>query len=735
MNPFTAGRLALPAALFFAAVMAATCMAVMAATCWAVSTSYWEVQRPEQFNQGMLDGVSIHSDGKVTLGPTVDLLAETGESFVWCLAVAPNGELFAGTGNNGKIISIAGKDQRTIWQDSEELEILSLIAGPDRHLYAGTSPGGKILRISSQGEAAVFFDTGEKHVWSLAFDGDGRLYAGTGTEGKVFRISRNGQGDLFYDTNETNITALVWHGEYLYAGGSGAGLIYKCDRQGQGMMVFDAEEEEICGLVFDAGGQLYAAATSGERSSGRPPVQERRQEEEQDSGENSQNAGFFMEEPPEFGEFGMPPAGPSTVYQIDGFGSGQPLWSAPEGDMIFSLGRGSGGDLIVGTGDEGRIYSVSSAGDWSLLAELEESQILSLQGESSGGILTATGNLGAVYRLGGKYGRQGTLESEVHDATVAARWGRISWEAQQPAGTKVTLETRSGNSEMPDETWSSWSQPYDRAEGQQIQSPAARFVQWRAHLSTSREEKTPSLEKVWLAYLQNNLAPRVQGIYVHPPGSENGSGMGPSRREGANTGFPEGGAPGSGEPFGVAGELANGVRKASWHAYDPNGDALVYDLFFRGREEQNWKLLKEDLPSNSYSWDSNLFPDGIYRLKVEVSDRPDNPEQLAMGSERISDPFVVDNTGPNVEVRGEKAENGLYRISGQASDELSPIVELWYSLDAEDWKALTVSDEVFDHTREEFSFLTGRLSSGEHTIVIRAMDMAGNVGVGKTVMK
>ncbi len=735
MNPFTAGRLALPAALLLVAVMAATCVAVMAAACWAVSTSYWEVQRPEQFNQGMLDGVSVHSDGKVTLGPAVDLLAETGESFVWCLAVASNGDLFAGTGNNGKIITIAGKDQRTIWQDSEELEILSLIAGPDRHLYAGTSPGGKILRISSQGNAAVFFETGEKHVWSLAFDGDGRLYAGTGTEGKVFRISRNGQGELFYDTNETNITALVWQGEYLYAGGSGSGLIYKCDRRGQGMMVFDAEEEEICGLVFDADGQLYAAATSGERSAGRPPVLERRQEEEQDAGENSQNAGFFMEEPLEFGEFGMPLAGPSTVYQIDGFGSGQPLWSAPEGDMIFSLGRGSGGGLIVGTGDQGRIYSVSPAGDWSLLAELEESQILVLQGESGGDILAATGNLGAVFRLGSKYGRQGTLESEVHDATVAARWGRISWDAQQPAGTKVTLETRSGNSEIPDETWSSWSQPYDRAEGQQIQSPAARFIQWRAHLSTSREEKTPSLEKVWLAYLQNNLAPRVQGIYVHPPRSEDGSGTGPSRRDGPNAGFPEGGPPGSGEPFGVAGELAAGVRKASWHAYDPNGDALVYDLFFRGREEQNWKLLKEDLPSSSYSWDSNLFPDGIYRLKVKVSDRPDNPEQLAMGSERISDPFVVDNTGPKVKVQGKKGENGRYRISGQVSDELSPIAELSYSLDAEDWKPLTVSDEVFDDTREEFSFLTGQLSPGEHTIVIRARDMAGNVGVGKTVMK
>jgi hypothetical protein len=727
MCQFRSSRFTLSAALLI--------VVAMATTCWAVSTSYWEVQRPEQFNQGTLDGVSIRSDGKVVLGPAIDLLSDTGESVVWCLAVAPNGDLFAGTGNNGKIIGLTGDDQQTIWQDSEELEILSLIAGPDKHLYAGTSPGGKILRISPDGQTDVFFDTGEEHVWSLAFDDDGHLYGGTGTEGKIFRVTRSGQGELFYDTNETNITVLAWHGEHLFAGGSGGGLIYKFDRRGQGLMVFDAEEEEICGLVFGADGQLYVAATSGERPVGRPPVQEKGQKEKENSGENSQQAGFFMEQPEEIGEFGMQLAGPSTVYQIDEFGSGQPLWRAPEGDMIFSMAMGPEGDLVVGTGDEGRIYSVSPTGDWSLLADLEESQVLALQTGDRKGMLVGTGNLGVIHLMKNGYGHQGTLESEVNDAVVVARWGRISWEALEPSGTQVTLQTRSGNSEVPDETWSSWSQRYDRAEGQEILSPPARFIQWRADLSTSREERTPSLEKIWLAYLPKNLAPKIQGLYVHPPGSEDGSGKASSRPEGGISGFSEGGAPGTGDPFGVAGDLATGARKVSWQAYDPNGDALAFDLFFRGRGEQNWKLLKKDLSAISYSWDSNLFPDGVYRLKLEVSDRPSNPDQLALGAERISDPFVVDNTAPKVEVRREGRGEGRYQVSGQVSDELSPIVELWYSLDAEDWKPLAVSDDVFDSPRETFSFLTDALSSGEHTVVIRAMDMAGNVGVGKVVMK
>jgi hypothetical protein len=728
MNPFTARRLALTAALLS--------LAVMTAAGWAVTTSYWEVQRPEQFNQGTTDGISIHSDGKVTLGPAIEQLAETGESFVWSLTVGSDGALYAGTGNNGKIIRIHGDRQETVWQDGEELEILSLITGPDGHLYAGTSPGGKVLRVSPGGEGGLLFETGEQHVWSLVFDDDGRLYAGTGTDGKIFRISADGQGELFYDTRETNVTALVWRGKHLYAGGSGGGLIYKFDLRGEGMMVFDAEEEEICGLVFDAGGQLYAAATSGERPVGRPPSPENGQKKkDEDSGENEQEGGFFMEEPPEFGDFGMQFAGPSTVYQIDGLGSGQPLWRAPEGAMIFSMTLGPGNELIVGTGDEGRIYSVRAAGDWSLVAEMDEAQVLALQNDGQGGILAGTGNLGAVHRLKKGYGRQGSLESKVHDAAIAAQWGRIAWEARQPSGTEVTLVTRSGNSEHPDETWSSWSRPYGEAEGQAVESPPARFIQWRIDLSTSREDRTPALEKVWLAYLQRNMAPRIQALYVHPPGSEDGSGMGSPQRGGGNSGFSNGGASNSGEPFGTAGNEPSGVRKVSWHAGDPNGDALVFTLSFRGQEEENWKLLKEDLTSGSYSWDSNLLPDGWYLLKLEVSDRLSNPEQQALDSEEISDPFVIDNTSPQVEVQGKREGERRYRISGQAVDRLSPIVELWYSLDAGEWKPLAVSDEIFDHVREEFSLVTGELSSGEHIVVVKALDRAGNVGVGKVVMK
>ena len=47
---------------------------------------------------------------------------------------------------------------------------------------------------------------------------------------------------------------------------------------------------------------------------------------------------------------------------------------------------------------------------------------------------------------------------------------------------RSNCRTRSGNSQTPDDTWSPWSEPYRNPDGQQIQSPKARYLQWQATL-------------------------------------------------------------------------------------------------------------------------------------------------------------------------------------------------------------------------------------------------------------
>jgi Domain of unknown function (DUF4082)/Bacterial Ig-like domain/Purple acid Phosphatase, N-terminal domain/Bacterial Ig domain len=95
------------------------------------------------------------------------------------------------------------------------------------------------------------------------------------------------------------------------------------------------------------------------------------------------------------------------------------------------------------------------------------------------------------------YAAAGTFTSRVLDAGRSATWGTLDSTVTAPAGTAVTFETRSGNSATPDATWSAWQAV---GSGGAIASPAGRYVQYRANLSSTSTALTPSLERVAISY-------------------------------------------------------------------------------------------------------------------------------------------------------------------------------------------------------------------------------------------
>ena len=64
--------------------------------------------------------------------------------------------------------------------------------------------------------------------------------------------------------------------------------------------------------------------------------------------------------------------------------------------------------------------------------------------------------------------------------------------------------------------------------------------------------------------------------------------------------------------------------------------------------ETEWKLLKDKVAEKYYSWDSTAFPDGEYRLRITASDAPGNPPAEALTARLESDPFIIDNTPPEI---------------------------------------------------------------------------------------
>jgi len=182
---------------------------------------------------------------------------------------------------------------------------------------------------------------------------------------------------------------------------------------------------------------------------------------------------------------------------------------------------------------------------------------------------------------------------------------------------------------------------------------------------------------------------------------------------------------------------ARGIRSASWDAADPNGDNLRYKLYIKADDETAWKSLSNEMDDRAFSWDAESFANGTYRLKLEASDAPDNPNGTEMRTERVSAPFQIDNIPPRVENLHTSTREGSVRgrstvtVSGIAIDADSRIAKIEYSVDGSDWKQVFPEDSIFDSLQERFRFDVGDLAPGEHAITVRAADAQRNVSVGK----
>ncbi len=712
---------------------------------------------------GEPDGVIVSSRGTIQLGRDAKVLASDFEN-VWSVnsIIVSGGTIFIGTSPNGhvyrynlgKLTKIyppedekraappkAGEPKKEASQDEggsgekrkdegkviEAKERLS-----NRHIFAmSMDVAGRLLAGISGDECrlcryeagkmeTIFEPNDAKYIFAIETDNIGNIYLGTGPQGKVYALDPSGKvAQLVYRSQDKNILSVATGRDGLiYAGGDTRGLVYRINpRNKTATVLYDSDEPEISALlsldgVAPQAGVLYAAATSAnvveaeqrfaaqQAVSGRPETKKEESGKTPADGEmrlkvaNSSPTASSRAAPPAPRPVPRPakPGSASYIYKIDKQGYVTEVFS--EAAVFLCLARQEG-TILVGSGNEARLYSVDPEAErQTILYEDKKAAQITAATVSEQDIYVGTANPARLVLLSSTYAPRGTYRSDLIDAGQPAKWGKLQVDAEIPRGCKVLVASRSGNvKDVNDPTFSDWTEPVEMTGPIQLRCPIGRFCQYKLLLESEDSRKTPTIREVTVASTVPNLAPKVETIDVarlQNPGKE-------------------------------------GVFKLGYKAGDENEDKLLYRLDFRKVGRANWILIKDKIEADTYEWDSKTVEDGRYEIRVTASDERGNTVATKLTGRRISDPLVVDNTGPLIRKYSLEKNGKAATLKLEVTDELSVISKLDYTIDSNvEWKGALPDDLVCDTTEESFAITTEELESGEHVIALRIIDDMGN---------
>ncbi|MBI2892106.1 MAG: hypothetical protein HYY06_01040 [Deltaproteobacteria bacterium] len=666
----------------------------------AVTTRTIDLDDASDFTDGELQETTISSLGEVRVGFEVRKVPIPDIAAVWSMAELGNGEWALGTGNQGKVYRVRGETV-TPYAETGQLVVSALAKGEGGDLFAGTLPGAKIYRIRGEGQATELasLPNEAEHVWALVYDPRRRvLFAATGPSGTIFAVDATGHAEVYFDSEETHILSLALAPDgTLYAGTSPGAILLQIDGPGRARALVDFPGVEVKSIA------LRQAASAG---SARPEVYAA--VNEFDSPPTPPSASQAKAPPapaapakasPPSTTANRPKPGKGSVWRVRADGSSERLLRNDEGHFT-AIEVDASGVAYASAGSKGRVFSVDDERVVRVMLDVEERQVMaiSLVGQTKA---FATGDAGAFYRVGGSAPRTATYLSKVYDTAFVSSWGNLSWRGQG----RLVFQTRTGNTEAPDATWSDWSAGLERPG--RISSPPGRYLQFRAKWE---RDQSAVLRAVEVFYLNRNQRAIVTEVTVRNKAL-------PTKLD------DEAVAQASSSP-----PPRSAIFKIAWKVDNPDHDGLRYRLHFREEGEgEVWRPItrpQEVLTKTEYEWDTESVPAGYYVIKVSVTDERSNPAERVARHELVSPPALVDNDPPAISGLAASA----LRVSGRAVDGFSPIARLEYAVDGGLWEVVFPSDDLLDGREEAFAFdVAGDgLAPGSHVVTVRAFDEAGN---------
>jgi hypothetical protein len=660
-----------------------------AAQAEAVGTRRFTLEKSADFKGGDLKGVAVDAAGHVRAGFNLGSVPVSQGTAIWAALPMHDGSVLLGTGNEGKLLKLSGGSV-SVLAETKALVVTSLVEAWGGAVVLGTLPDGKVMKWDHGKLTDLVTLKGTEHVWSVAFDEKRKaLYAATGPEGKLYRITETGDAQVYFDAPEQQLMSVaVAPDGTVYAGASDKAKLYKITAPGKASVLYDFDRTEVRAIVVNKKGEVFAIANE-IKSGNTPPSRSK--------GEGT---------PAQPTSAAPKTKGKGTLYKFSSDGTPDQLLDDSD-EHYTSLALSDDGRPYVGTGVEGRVYTVDANHNSALVADVDERQVsaLVLGGKDQ---LVIASDPAVAHPVKGVGGPDAVWTSKVLDAGLRARFGKVTWEATGP----IQLSTRTGNTKEPDDTWSAWSAGFTVPS--MIESPAARYLQVRARFAT---DPNAVLSEISISFLTDNLRAVITSV------------------EAKDTDSPE-----SDDTIRSSGgpvtHKAESTIALSWKVDNPDKDDLRYRLQYRQVGSPIWfDVLKpqEKLLKDNYTWETSDLPEGRYHVRLVATDELSNPPDRVTRDEMESSVVLVDNTPPVVE--GLKVTGK--RIQGVAIDGVGPIARIEISLAGSDeWTPFYPSDGIFDEQREEFDVDVSKLAPVVPALLsLRVYDKANNFVIRNVLLK